>query len=187
MQGSKVENWPHQNQSILVTTALVAKNEQQKKLHTHSPITLINWKHNKANSHCLEPKRLFLDEDVCAKKGGKEKKDVAFLLSPSHGPLRYATSHSRVTRLSRSILCEKTKRLRRGQEPLFTNQPPGIVTHGLPLNLLSPCSQQYTRIMLCSVLNEFVLHLFDRGLLLTDYRIWFTSSPGIPHDSGTTI
>ena len=133
MQGSKVENWPQQNQSILLTTALVAKNEQKKKLHTHAPITLINWKHNKANPYCLEPRRLFLDENVCAKKGGKEKKDVASLLSPSHGPLRYATSHSRFTRVSRSILCKKTKRLRRKQEPLFTNQPSGIVGDSLPL------------------------------------------------------
>ena len=186
MQGSKVENWPHQSQSILLTTALVAKNEQQKKLHTHAPITLINWKHNKANPYCLEPRRLFLDENVCAKKGGKEKKDVASLLSPSNGPLRYATSHSRVTRVSRSILCEKTKLLRRGQET-FTNQPSGIVADNNERFLLSLSSQQYTRIMLCSVLNEFVLLLFDRGLLLTDHRIWFASSPGIPHDSGTTM
>ena len=133
MQGSKVENWPHQSQSILLTTALVAKNEQQKKLHTRAPITLINWKHNKANPYCLEPRRLFLDENVFAKTEGKEKKDVASLLSPSHGPLRYATSHSRVTWVSRSILCEKTKRLRRGHEPLFTNQPSGIVGDSLPL------------------------------------------------------
>ena len=34
--------WPHQNQSILLTTALVAKNEQQKKLHAHAPTTSVN-------------------------------------------------------------------------------------------------------------------------------------------------
>ena len=128
------------------------------------------------NPPYLEPRRLSLDENVRTKEGGKEETDIASLLSPSHGPLCYVTSHSRVTSVSRSPLCEKSKRLRRLQEPISTNQPFGIVNDSVPFNynerfLLSLCSQQYTRIMLYSVLNEFVLHLFDRGLLLTDYRI----------------
>ena len=47
------------------------------------------------NPHCLEPRRLSLDENVRTKEGGKEETDIASLLSPSHGPLCYVTSHLR--------------------------------------------------------------------------------------------
>ena len=41
---------------------------------------------------CLVPRRLSFDENVRAKEGGKET--TARCLYPSHGPLRFITSHS---------------------------------------------------------------------------------------------
>ena len=55
---------------------------------------------------------LSLDENLRAKKGGKEKTgetSLPLLYSPSHGPLRFFTSHSRVA----PAPVRKTKRLRR--------------------------------------------------------------------------
>ena len=45
--------------------------------------------------YCLVPRRLSFDENVRAKEGGKE----ACSLYPSHGPLRFITSHSFRARL----------------------------------------------------------------------------------------
>ena len=42
---------------------------------------------------CLVPRRLSFDENVRAKEGGKET------TGPSHGPLRFITSHSFRARL----------------------------------------------------------------------------------------
>ena len=49
--------------------------------------------------HCLVPRRLSFDENVRAKKGGKETTGNACRLYPSHGPLRFITSHSFRARL----------------------------------------------------------------------------------------
>ena len=46
---------------------------------------------------CLVPRRLSFDENVRAKEGGKET--TACCLYPSHGPLRFITSHSFRARL----------------------------------------------------------------------------------------
>ena len=62
---------------------------------------------------CLVPRRLSLDENVRAKEGGKETTGetcFACHLYPSHGPLRFITSHSRFALAS---TMRKTKRLRR--------------------------------------------------------------------------
>ena len=59
---------------------------------------------------CLVPRRLSLDENVRAKEGGKETTGFACRLYPSHGPLRFITSHSRFALAS---TMRKTKRLRR--------------------------------------------------------------------------
>ena len=51
---------------------------------------------------CLVPRRLSFDEKVCAKEGGKEttgETRFACRLYPSHGPLRFITSHSFRARL----------------------------------------------------------------------------------------
>ena len=92
---------------------------------------------------------------MCAqRKAGRWKRtSPLFFLLPM---VPCATSP--VTRVSRPPLWEKSKRLRRLQEPIFTNQPFGIVNDSVPFNynerfLLSLCSQQYTRIMLCSEMN----------------------------------
>ena len=53
---------------------------------------------------------LSLDENLRAKKGGKDKTgetSLPLIYSPSHGPLRFFTSHSHVTRVSRPPLYEK--------------------------------------------------------------------------------
>ena len=59
---------------------------------------------------CLVPRRLSFDENVRAKEGGKETTGFACRLYPSHGPLRFITSHSRFALAS---AMRKTKRLRR--------------------------------------------------------------------------
>ena len=67
---------------------------------------------------CLVPRRLSFDENVRAKEGGKETTGETALrlfyfacrLYPSHGPLRFITSHSR---LALASAMRKTKRLRR--------------------------------------------------------------------------
>ena len=62
---------------------------------------------------CLVPRRLSLDENVRAKEGGKETTGetcFACRLYPSHGPLRFITSHSRFALAS---TMRKTKCLRR--------------------------------------------------------------------------
>ena len=43
---------------------------------------------------CLVPRRLSFDENVRAKEGGKETTGFVCRLHPSHGPLRFITSHS---------------------------------------------------------------------------------------------
>ena len=43
---------------------------------------------------CLVPRRLSFDKNVRAKEGGKETTGFACLPYPSHGPLRFITSHS---------------------------------------------------------------------------------------------
>ena len=48
---------------------------------------------------CLVPRRLSFDENVRAKEGGKETTGDACRLYPSHGPLRFITSHSFRARL----------------------------------------------------------------------------------------
>ena len=48
---------------------------------------------------CLVPRRLSFDENVRAKEGGKETTGFACRLYPSHGPLRFITSHSFRARL----------------------------------------------------------------------------------------
>ena len=40
------------------------------------------------------PRRLCLDENLRAKEARKEKTGFATILYPSHGPLRFVTSHS---------------------------------------------------------------------------------------------
>ena len=47
-----------------------------------------------------------LSMKICAQMK-VERRTLSLLFSPSHGPLRYDASHSRVTRVSRSPLCEK--------------------------------------------------------------------------------
>ena len=59
---------------------------------------------------CLVPRLLSFDENVRAKEGGKETTGFACRLYPSHGPLRFITSHSRFALASAK---RKTKRLRR--------------------------------------------------------------------------
>ena len=62
---------------------------------------------------CLVPRRLSFDENVRAKESGKEttgKTRFACRLYPSHGSLRFITSHSRFALAS---AMRKTKRLRR--------------------------------------------------------------------------
>ena len=61
-----------------------------------------------ALGRCLLPRRLSFDENVRAKEGGKETTVVR--LYPSHGPLRFITSHSRFALAS---AMRKTKGLRR--------------------------------------------------------------------------
>ena len=58
---------------------------------------------------CLVHRRLSFDENVRAKERGKETTG-ACCLYPSHGPLRFITSHSRFALAS---AMRKTKRLRR--------------------------------------------------------------------------
>ena len=53
--------------------------------------TLSMITHNKT---CLVPRRLSFDENVRAKEGGKETTGETCRLYPSHGPLRFITSHS---------------------------------------------------------------------------------------------
>ena len=53
---------------------------------------------------------LSLDENLPAKEEGRRKRarrHFASHFSHSHGPLRFVTSHSRVTRVSHSNLCGK--------------------------------------------------------------------------------
>ena len=59
---------------------------------------------------CLVPRRLSLNENVRAKEGRTETTGFARRLHPSHGPLRFFTSHSRFALASTT---RKTKRLRR--------------------------------------------------------------------------
>ena len=62
---------------------------------------------------CLAPRPLSFDENVRAKEGGKETTGetcFACHLYPSHGPLRFITSHSRFALAS---AMRKTKRLKR--------------------------------------------------------------------------
>ena len=59
---------------------------------------------------CLLPRPVSFDETVRAKEGGKETMGFACRLYPSHGPLRFITSHSRFALASAK---RKTKRLRR--------------------------------------------------------------------------
>ena len=54
---------------------------------------------------------LSLDENMRAKEGGKETTGFACRLSPSHGPLRFITSHSRFALAS--TMRKTVKRLRR--------------------------------------------------------------------------
>ena len=44
---------------------------------------------------CVVKRRSFLDKNLGAKEGGKEKTGFAFPLISSHGPLRFVFSHSR--------------------------------------------------------------------------------------------
>ena len=45
---------------------------------------------------CLVPRRLSLSMKICAqRKAGRRKRASTSLVSPSHGPLRFATSHWR--------------------------------------------------------------------------------------------
>ena len=97
--------------AVLLMTALVAKSEQQKKLHTHAPVTLINWNHDKTKPYCLEPRRLSLDENCAQRKAARRngRRLSSFFF---HGSLHYVTSHSRVTRVSlafRAHLCAKRR------------------------------------------------------------------------------
>ena len=49
---------------------------------------------------------------ICAQKAGREKRASPLIFSPSHGPLRFVTYHSRVTRVSlafRTSLCAKNE------------------------------------------------------------------------------
>ena len=65
---------------------------------------------------CLVPRRLSLDENLRKKEGGKEKTGetcFASPLYPSHGPLHFVTSHSRLSRLPLFKNMWKTKYLRR--------------------------------------------------------------------------
>ena len=55
----------------------------------------INYSCSRQNV-CLVPRRLSFEENVRAKEGGKE---TTFRLYPSHGPLRFITSHSFRARL----------------------------------------------------------------------------------------
>ena len=54
---------------------------------------------------------LSLDENMRAKEGGKETTGFACRLYPSHGPLRFITSHSRFALAS--TMRKTVKRLRR--------------------------------------------------------------------------
>ena len=59
---------------------------------------------------CVVPRRLSFDENVCSKEGGKETTGFACRLYPSHGPLRFITSHSRFALAS---AMREMKRLKR--------------------------------------------------------------------------
>ena len=54
------------------------------------------WCKKKQLLHCFIPRRLSRNGNSCAKEGRKEKAGTS-LLSPSHGPSRSVTSHSRFT------------------------------------------------------------------------------------------
>ena len=56
-------------------------------------VNLYNDGRRRQESGCLVPRRLSFD--VRAKEGGKETTGFARYLDPSHGPLRFITSHSR--------------------------------------------------------------------------------------------
>ena len=58
-------------------------------------------------SNAILPRRIFVDKNLRAKEKRKVKMGFASRFCPSHGPLRFVTSNSRVTRVSRSPLCEK--------------------------------------------------------------------------------
>ena len=58
-----------------------------------------NSAQDKHKPRCLVPRCLSLDENVRAKEGGKDTTGFACRLYPSHGPLRFITSHSFRARL----------------------------------------------------------------------------------------
>ena len=59
-------------------------------------VNLYNDGRRRQESDCLVPRRLSFD--VRAKEGGKETTGFARHLDPSHGPLRFITSHTGVAR-----------------------------------------------------------------------------------------
>ena len=81
---------------MLLQFALIS--EERQRLSSHKAW---NWTHLWPDWLFLLPRTqmsLRLDENLCAKEGGKEKTGEASLrslLSPSHGPLRFVNSHSR--------------------------------------------------------------------------------------------
>ena len=81
-----------------------------------APLSLLQlqWETNRMVDTCLAPRRLSLSMKMCAqRKAGRRqraRRRFAGRLYPSHGPLRFITSHSCFALASTT---RKTKRLRR--------------------------------------------------------------------------
>ena len=82
---------------------------------------------------CLVPRRLSFDENVRAKEGRKETTGFACRLYPSHGPLRFITSHSRFALASAK---RKTKRLRRRLDTSLLRAVSFVLGKRKPLHLV---------------------------------------------------
>ena len=123
---------------------------------------------------CLLPRPLSFDENVRAKEGGKETMGFARRLYPSHGPLRFITSHSRFALASSK---RKTTRLWRRLDTSLLRAVYFVPWKRKPLHfLLIQPALKYGRITDTYFLRNQQIFVESRPPYKLIFRLIFTSN-----------